>query len=145
MNGQFYRLSIFVERINKPFLDRTGLDREGSVYKSDGVYDVTNQWLQPGADIGTTAGMEKTNRDDIEPSFNDLQDLIAGVAPSNPSRQQYLLDNVDLPEFFSTLAMYTITKHYDSATHNYYVYRDSDGDGLWRLVPWDFDLIWDPF
>ena len=67
----------------------------------------------------------------------------AGVSPSNPNRQQYLLDNVDLPEFFNTLAMYAITKHYDSATHNYFVYRDSDGDGLWRLVPWDFDLIWD--
>lgn len=143
LNGQFYRLSVFVERINKPFLERTGLDREGAVYKADGVYDATNQWLLPGADIGTTAGMEKTNRDDIDPSFSDLQALIAGVSPANPNRQQYLLDNVDLPEFYSTLATYTITKHYDSATHNYYVYRDSDGDGLWRLVPWDIDEIWD--
>jgi len=59
MNGQFYRLSIFVERINKPFLDRTGLDPAGSVYKAEGVYDVTNQWLQPAADIATTDGMRK--------------------------------------------------------------------------------------
>ncbi|TWU22757.1 CotH kinase family protein [Bythopirellula polymerisocia] len=143
LNGQFHRLSIFVERINKPFLERTGLDREGAVYKADGVYAANNTSLLPGADIGTSAGMEKTNRDDIDPSFGDLQDLIAGVSTSNPNRQQYLLDNVDLPELFNTLAIYTITKHYDSATHNYYVYRDSDGDGLWRLIPWDIDLIWD--
>jgi hypothetical protein len=143
LNGQFYRLAVFVERMNKPFLERTGLDRGGAVYKADGVYDATNQWLLPGADIGTTAGMKKTNREDIDPSFSDLADLIVGVAPSNRNRQQYLLDNVDLPEFFNALAMYAITKHYDSATHNYFVYRDSDGDGLWRLLPWDLDNIWD--
>jgi hypothetical protein len=145
MNGDFYRISIHIERILKPFLERNGLDREGSVYKADGVYDYTGQWLQPGADIGTTNGMMKTNREEYEPSFSDLQDLISGVAPWNSSRQQYLLDNVDLPSFFNTLAMYTITKNFDSATHNYYVYRDSDGDGLWRMMPWDLDLIWEVY
>ncbi len=141
MNGAFYRLSIAVERINSPFLERNGLDSDGAVYKADGVYSGLS--LLPGADIGTTNGMEKTNREDYDPSFNDLIDLIAGVAVSNPNRQNYLFDNVNLPEVMNTLAIYTITKHYDSATHNYFVYRDSDGSGLWSLIPWDLDLIWD--
>lgn len=141
MNGSFYRLSIFVERINVPFLNRNEMDNDGSVYKAEGVYIGSS--LQPGADIGTTNGMEKTNREELDPSFNDLINLIAGVSTSNPNRQNYLFDNVNLPEVMNTLAMYTITKHYDSATHNYYVYRDSDGSGLWSLIPWDIDLIWD--
>ena len=141
MNGNFYRLSIAVERINKPFLDRYDLDNDGAVYKADGVYvDFDN--LEPGADIGTTDGMEKVNRE-FEESWDDLIALINGVAVSNPNRQNFLFDNVNLPEVMNSLAIYTITKHYDSATHNYYVYRDSDGSGLWSLIPWDIDLIWD--
>lgn len=141
VNGSFYRLSIAVERITKPFLDGYDLDNDGAVYKADGVYIDFNN-LEPGADIGTFAGMEKVNRE-FEESWDDLQALINGVAVSNPNRQNYLFDNVNLPEVMNTLAMYVITKHYDSATHNYYVYRDSEGNGLWSLIPWDIDLIWD--
>lgn len=141
MNSDFYRLSIFVERIKSPFLERHDLDSDGAVYKADGNY--SGLTLLPGADIGTTVGMEKINRDDLDPSFDDLIDLIAGMAVGNPNRQNFLFDNVNLPEVMNTLAMYTITKHYDSATHNYYVFRDSDGSGLWSLIPWDIDLIWD--
>ena len=143
LNGLFYRLSIFVERVSSgtAFLERNGLGLNGALYKADGVY--SGPWLQPGADIGTTAGMEKLNREEIDPSFADLVELINGVSPSNPARGDYLLDHVNIPEVVNTLAAYALLKHFDNATHNYYVYRDSDGNGLWSLLPWDLDTIWD--
>lgn len=141
MNGEFYRLGIYIERIDNEFLANHGLGGDDALYKADGLRD-RDGFLLPAADLGSTAGFEKKNRDDIDPTFDDLKALIAGVSPSNPNRSDYLLDNVNIPEVISTLAIYAITKHYDSTSQNYYLHRDSDGNGLWNLIPWDMDLIW---
>jgi hypothetical protein len=142
MNGQFYSLGLFSERYNGAFLRRNGLGDEGALYESEGLRDSLG-YLRPDAgNLATTLGMEKDNRE-YEASFADLQELISGISPSNPNRYGYIFDNVNIPEVVNVLAVYSLLKQYDRDAHNYYVYRDSDGNREWSLLPYDLDLIWD--
>jgi hypothetical protein len=47
---------------------------------------------------------------------------------------------VDVAACISYVAATTLTHDNDHIAKNYYLYRDSDGDGEWRFVPWDKDL-----
>ena len=103
---------------------------------------LANGFLSPTPAISATlTGSTKKTREDE--SFADLQALVDGISPSNPNREQYIYDNVNIPVVLDVLAGYSITKHYDRDTHNFYVYRDSDGTGELTLLPYDLDLIWD--
>jgi hypothetical protein len=143
MNGDFYRLSVAVERINRPFFRRHGLDPDGAAYKAKGVLGSNGLLLGNNANLGTTAGMEKVNGAELDPSFNDLSELIAGLSTSNPNRRDFLFDNVNLPEVLNVMSVYALLKHYDRNCHNYFVYRDTYGTGEWSLIPWDIDTVWD--
>jgi hypothetical protein len=142
MNGQFFNLAVYSERVRGPFLERNGLDKDGALYEAEGLRDSAGSLSPYAANLGTIAGMTKQNREE-EASFADLQDLINGISPSNPNRDRYIFDNVNIPEVVDVIAGYALLKQYDRDTHNYYVYRDSDGDGEWSLIPYDLDLVWD--
>ncbi|HTN76182.1 MAG TPA: lamin tail domain-containing protein, partial [Pirellulaceae bacterium] len=142
MNGAFYSLGIYNERYNGAFLRRNDLGDDGAMYEAEGLRDGWG-YLRPDAGgLANTLGFEKDNRE-FEPGFDDLQAFINGISPSNPNREKYIFDNVNIPEVVNVIAGYSLLKHYDRDTHNYYVYRDSDGNGEWSVLPYDLDLIWD--
>ncbi len=108
-----------------------------------GVRDSNGLILANAANLGTTAGMEKVNGAELDPSFADLNQLIAGLSTGNPNRGDFLFDNVNLPEVLNVMSTYTLLKHFDRNCHNYFVYRDTNGSGEWSLIPWDIDTVWD--
>jgi CotH kinase protein/Concanavalin A-like lectin/glucanases superfamily/Lamin Tail Domain/Bacterial Ig domain/Immunoglobulin domain len=125
-NGAFYSVAFLTEQVDETFLERRHLDPKGALYKMyNGI-------------TSATSGVEKKTR--RQEDNQDLQALVNAVASSNPNRGAALFDLLDVPEMINYLAAGTVAQDWDRAIKNIYLYRDSEGDGLWRISPWDKDL-----
>jgi CotH protein/lamin tail-like protein len=125
-NGAFHSVATFVEQLDQDYLKRNQLDPNGALYK---MFN---------AAISATIDVEKKTR--LWEDHSDLQELIDGIALNNPDRVQYLFDHLDLPAMVNYLAATSLLHDNDHLGKNYYLYRESDGDGEWRMLPWDKDL-----
>lgn len=124
-NGAFFSVAVLVEQVDDTFLERRGLDPKGALYK---VFN----------GIDSTSGVEKKTRKNENSS--DLQQLVSAVAMGNPARGNNLFDFLDLPEIINYLAAGVVMQDWDRVIKNFYLYRDTDGTGLWQMFPWDKDL-----
>ena len=86
----------------------------------------------------STSGVEKKTREYEDNA--DLQALVAGISPSNPNRQAYLFDNVDIPAMINYATAGIISQDFDRWAKNFFVYRDTNGSGEWLQIPHDKDL-----
>jgi len=57
-------------------------------------------------------------------------------------RRTNLFDNVDLPDLINYMAASRLSHEQDDIWANLSLYRDSDGDRLWRVLPFDLNLSW---
>ncbi|MDB4295927.1 CotH kinase family protein, partial [Akkermansiaceae bacterium] len=73
---------------------------------------------------------------------DDLQALINGLNEALPrdTRREYAYDNLDLAATVNHLAAYVVAGISDTGHKNFYMYRDTEGDGEWTPLPWDVDL-----
>ncbi|MEM6885608.1 MAG: lamin tail domain-containing protein [Verrucomicrobiota bacterium] len=126
-NGNFFTISDMVEDGDDRFLERIHLDPNGSLYK---MYDKLEN---------ANTASKKTRQ---EEGTGDLAALISGINPnlSRDARRLYAYDNIDIAATVSHLAAIIIAGISDTGHKNYYMYRDTEGDGEWRPLPWDVDL-----
>ena len=125
-NGEFFSVVDMVEDGDERYLDRVGLDEEGTLYK---MYDRM---------VSVGGGSKKTPKDGDK---SDLQALINGVTNgSTTDKRRWAYDNIDLAASVNYLSAYTTIGITDAGHKNYYMYRDTQGTGEWRPLPWDVDL-----
>lgn len=127
-NNAFFSVAAFVEQVDEIFLERSGLDENGALYK---MYNELTS---------STSGVEKKTRQEEDNS--DLAALVAGCQLSGSALEAYLFDEVDLPAVINYLAATSLIHDNDHVAKNYYLYRDTEGDQEWRFLPWDKDLTW---
>lgn len=127
-NGSFFSVAAFVEQVDEIFLDRRGLDEDGALYKM--YNELTDAYN----------GVEKKTRQTEDNS--DLGALVAGCQLTGAALEDYLFDNLDLPAVVNYLAATSLIHDNDHVGKNYYLYRDTEGDQEWRVLPWDKDLTW---
>ena len=135
-NGEFYSVAHFVEQPDRDFLRRNDLDPNGSLYK--GNANPTNGFIGS----ASSGAFEKKTRHDE--GFDDLQAFIDGLALEGDALETYLFDNVDLAAQINFMAVNTIMQNIDATDKNFYIYRDTEGDGEWQMLPWDLDLVYGP-
>ncbi len=105
MNGEFYRLSVSSNASIDRFCDgMTWMKTERSI-RRQGVLGSNGLISGTGANLGTTPEWTKVNGAEIDPSFADLNALIAGLSTSNPNREAYLFDHVNLPEVMNVMSV----------------------------------------
>lgn len=125
-NGGFFAVADLVEDGDDRYLDRVGLDEEGTLYK---MYDR----------LETVAGGAKKTPKDGDKS--DLQQLINGLRNGSlTDKRRWAYDNLDIAATINYLATYATFGITDTGHKNYYMYRDTHGTGEWRPLPWDVDL-----
>lgn len=124
-NGRFFSVAHLVENGDDNYLRRLGYDPNGALYK---VYNT----------LDSTEPTEKKTRK--YESKADLASLIAGAKLSATARARFIFDHINVPEVVNYLAAMTITGGTDCCHKNFYVYRDTEGSGLWHFFPWDQDL-----
>jgi hypothetical protein len=127
-NGGFFSVAVMVEQVDAEFLERRGLDPEGAMYKFVSFNGITS----------STVNVEKKTRRD-EPNA-DLQAVVNGLALASAIRANFVLDNFDIAEVVNLLAAGILFQDFDRTIKNYYLYRDTNGDGEWSVFAWDKDL-----
>ncbi len=139
MNGDFFQLAGFVEHVDEDFLQRVGLDPNGALYKNP---TMLNLYAVPGRGSWDSSD-EKITRIDIDgPGNADLRALVTAIYEGNrdSDRATYIFDNIDLPAAINYMASFHVTQEADSMHINVMVYRDSDGTGEWRWLPFDMNF-----
>lgn len=145
LNGLFHSTCDLTGELNEGVLEDAGLDRNGSLYKmqnlfnsspshaTSGVEKRTRKWEAGNADLAAyLAGLVTLSATD-----NDTDPLV-----NNSPRFRFLTDNADMPGTINFLAAMFWSTSYDWGHKNYALYRDSEGAGRWTPVPWDLDLSW---
>ena len=136
VNGGSDRVGVFIEQVDDEFLDRHGLDEQGSLYKF-----VQKRNLNPGLSEQPDGTEKKIPEDDAD--FSDLQTLIDGLALADKDAQHdFVFDHFNLPETISYLAVRAIIQDCDDVRKNFYMHRDSNDTGEWRIFPWDKDFTY---
>ncbi|MCA9212479.1 MAG: lamin tail domain-containing protein [Planctomycetales bacterium] len=129
-NGQFYGLYAQEEQIDATFLERYGFDPEGALYKSQ-----TNAMLQ--LDPQPTQWNKATR---LHEDFTDLATFTEGLVLADPEeRARFVFDQINIPQVIHYLAITLLGPNHDRLTHNYFVYRDTNGTQEWSIFPWDLD------
>ena len=124
-NGEFYSIAVFVEQPDKRYLERQGLDPNGALYKMTCCNAVNRM----------DEGVNKRSR--LHEDNRDLQALVDGVHLPEAERTTFFFDHLNIPAVINYLAAGVIMEDIDSTVANYYLYRDTEGNGEWRLLPWD--------
>ena len=132
-NGSFHRMSSMIEQVDEDFLSRHDLDFTGALYKF-----VQRPSLTPA--LGdTTEGVEKKTR--LNENLADLDAFVAGIGQTDPdARNAYLFNSLNIPNFVNFMALRNLTGEADTNRKNFYMHRDTNHSGEWRLFPWDKDF-----
>jgi len=126
-NGEFYEVAHLTEHLDERTLARFGLDPDGALYK---LYHTFGS---------STEGLRKITR--LGDDNTDLQTLIEGVfQKDSETRQAYLLDHLNIPAVLNYLAATVIMQDNDAVAKNYFLYRNTNGNGEWTILPWDKDM-----
>lgn len=127
-NNAFHSVAHLVEDGDQDYLERGAtLDERGALYK---MYNDLSNPDPPGA--------EKKSRK--TEGHEDLAAFVTGLAQRGVAREQFIYDQAGIPETVNFLVAQTLTGNVDYGHKNYYIYRDSEGNREWRLLPWDVDL-----
>jgi hypothetical protein len=126
-NGEFYGLYDLVEEGDEEFLDRNGLDTDGALYK-------VNNALNSSTNFVSKDSREYDDNSDLQL----LVDAVQGLSGNALSR--WIYDNVDVASLINYAAVNSLIGNSDFGHKNMYWYIDTEGTGLWTVLPWDQDL-----
>jgi hypothetical protein len=130
-NTAFYSVALYTENVDRDFLIRTGMDENGALYKGG-----------PGSTGDTVSSFEKKTR--RTENNQDLQAFLSGLALTGTALENFVFDNIDLPEVINYMATMAVTQDIDGTDKNHFLHRDTEGSREWRLLPWDLDLTFGP-
>tara|TARA_Y100001934_G_scaffold276591_1_gene373473 strand:- start:27 stop:3479 length:3453 start_codon:yes stop_codon:yes gene_type:complete len=125
-NGKFFSIANLTEQIDETFLINRSLDPNGALYK---MYN---------SGTSSTSGVRKQTRK-FE-SNHDLSQLVTGLKKKGEYRENFIFDNLDIPQIINYWAAGTIIQDFDRTSKNWYLYRNTNSTGEWMMIPWDKDL-----
>ena len=135
LNGAFYQLAFHTDVLGAEQLQRLDYDPEGALYKCVGQVD---------PQFSSTGGFQK-----LLPKTNlfdraDYLQLANGINETKPvaTRRATVFDLLDVAEVVNYLAGARFCSENDDVWANMCFYRDTYGDGLWRIVPFDMNASW---
>jgi hypothetical protein len=127
INGIFWQLAFHTETQDFELLENMGLDPNGAMYASVGQM--------------AGAGGEKQTR--ITEGTTDMSNFVTAITNASiPTRKINVFDQIDIPATVNYIAAARLTQEGDDVWANMVIYRDSDGTGEWRIVPFDTNLSW---
>ncbi|HOP97341.1 MAG TPA: lamin tail domain-containing protein [Verrucomicrobiota bacterium] len=133
LNGNFYQLANHNDVHSEELLERLGYDPNGAIYNAVG----TIQWP-----IFSTGGFEKkTRRWDNNADYMELANALS-ENQSVGQRMTNIFDYLDVPQVISYVVAARLFHENDDVWANMSLYHDNDGDGLWRVIPFDLNLSW---
>ena len=135
LNGKFYQLAFHTDVLGTEQLARLGYDPAGALYKCAGQVDPY---------FSSTGGFQKLLPKTNLNSRVDYLQLANGINErrSADTRRTNVFDLLDVAEVVNYLAGARFCAENDDVWANMCLYRDTYGDGLWRIVPFDMNASW---
>lgn len=132
-NGTFYQLAFHSDVLGEDQLERFGFDPDGALYKAAGT--VVPSHFSTGGFIKKTREWEGTQ---------DFDEMARAIAETNTpaDRSVAAFDRFNLPEVINYLAVARFTQEGDDVWANMCLYRDSDGNREWSVIPFDQNVSW---
>ncbi len=147
MNGGFWGVYIAFESPNRTWTESRGLSPSTEIYKARSV-ETSSQWKnsdlftnQLVEDLDFWGAWNKKMRP-LEPP-DDIRELTRVLNDVDDAELLPWLDrNFDLDQFFTRWSLYILLNIDDFGGHNFYLYRDPEGDAetrKWKQLAYDFD------
>ncbi len=132
LNGEFWGLYVQVENMDEDFLTARGMDPTGNLYKAtnDGAClsifdDIYVHWEKKTNELGP---------------WDDLQTFIDSLnTVPDMEYKAFCERTMDYDLMLNVIALNALTSNGSTYYHNYYMYHDIGGSGLWTMLPWDLD------
>ena len=142
VNDRFWGVMLLVERVDRDYLERRGMQPHGSLYEADPPLELSS----PGGNFTPLPDLE-TYRTVYQHhagvwKHDDLIVFIEDFLQRPDSEIAADLDRVvAVDEIIVYLATMMALQNHDMVRKNYYYYRPVDGaDKRWRFIPWDLDV-----
>jgi hypothetical protein len=131
-NGRLRGYHLFVEQINKAFLNRRRRDNEGDLFKL--------LWYGRGV-----AGQHAKKTNPLTGHTNLL--ALLGSLDRAPAAAQWQIirKHFNIDEVADYFAVNQLIGNWDGFHNNYYAYEDLQATGKWELYPWDLDKTFGDF
>lgn len=135
LNGSFYQLAFHNDVLGEEQLERLGYATEGALYKAVG---------QVNPQFSSTGGFQKLLPKTNLVSRADYLALANGINESRTlaERRAAVFDLFDVAQVVNYLAGARFCAENDDVWANMCLYRDTHGDGLWRIIPFDMNASW---
>ena len=138
INGEPYGLLLGVEAIDSTYVKNYFKTAEGYLFKPDGT----------GSDlIYTTEDLDDYSGIDVEMNEENVEDsnLIPFIKAINSGDniEDYLDVDEALRYFAMNTALVSLDSYQGQMKHNYYLYENSDG--LYSILPWDYNMSFGGF
>jgi hypothetical protein len=134
-NGDFYSVAELLEKYDNVWRAQRGYD-DWAIYKVDA--GGLRTYATP-AELEASLDLDKKNG---EGDYTDAWELTQWLnKPDSPAKRAWLYEHVDVSQMVNFMALVVAMRQWDVGGKNFYVVRDEQGDGRWRLLHWDLDGI----
>lgn len=139
LNGEFFGLYIFGERVNSDWRDKYGFSDQTYVWKAERVSRLSaSQAELPEDEFGLF--YERSSLKYLDDNDAILRDFMKQLTEmSDEQAVQFALEYIDIQQVINAIATMIVVQHPEWEYKNYYVMFDTK-DSKWRLIPIDFDL-----
>lgn len=129
VDGRALGYYLMVEQPNKNFLERTGRNENGNLYKL--------QWFGNGV-VGQHE--KKTNP---ESGHGDIIALTENLRRKSGAAQwAYINEQLNVDAFVNYYAVNMCIQNWDGFFNNHFFLHDTKPGGKWDVIPWDEDKTW---
>ncbi len=146
VSGSYYGLFLSLEHPDEEYLDRTGLDSRGSLYKAKqpDTGDIPGvPRLPPG---GFSERWEEETNEGSD--YSDIEEFVTAMhddasTPEGPTLEFW--ETSSLPEQIIGFQLtQVVLNNFDASLKNHFLYHDLGAD-RWGFLPWDLDLVMGKF
>ncbi len=130
VDGRLVGPHLMVERPNRSFLRRNGIDDNGNLYKA----------VWTGRDL-VSRHPKRTNEQAGHEDLLALVDQLGKAEGSPDDLWKVIQENFDVEQVATYFAVNTIISHWDGFFNNYFAYHDVERN-KWQMYPWDQDKTW---
>jgi hypothetical protein len=132
VDGRMIGYHLLVERPNKTFLRRNGIDDHGNLYKL--------LWYGNGI-VGQHEKKTHTStgHEDVIALINQLQ------RTTGDEQWRVIQENFNVDQVATYFAANMVLSHWDGYFNNYFAYHDTRVTKKWEMYPWDQDKTWGYF
>ncbi len=137
VNGQFHGFYTLIERIDRPYLTRHGLETAALMYKAE------NHSANWAAKEDPLKGYAVKLGEDVPP--DDLAGLLEAASYTEKTFAAFeaaLAPLLHMDDLHAFQIVHTFAMNRDTFTKNYYLHRPLGASGVFRLISWDADATW---